>query len=120
MLYTCNNCGSPCPCYRLPYVHGLNDWSQDVLINGPLGKSGFLAAFSLIFLSEIGDKTFFIAALLAMKLGRWVAFLGSVSSLAVMTLISVSIGAVFSRVREIYASHGIYCNLIMSHNTQMY
>ena len=35
---------------------------QDTLINGPLGKSGFFAAFSLILLSEIGDKTFFIAA----------------------------------------------------------
>ena len=45
---------------------------QDLLVNGPLGKSGFLAAFSLIFLSEIGDKTFFIAALLAMKLGKWI------------------------------------------------
>ncbi|EXB73723.1 GDT1-like protein 2 [Morus notabilis] len=30
-------------------------------------KSGFTAAFSLIFVSEIGDKTFFIAALLAMQ-----------------------------------------------------
>lgn len=30
-------------------------------------QSGFYAAFSLIFLSEVGDKTFFIAALLAMK-----------------------------------------------------
>ena len=40
------------------------------LVDGPLGRSGFLAAFSLIFLSEIGDKTFFIAALLAMRLGR--------------------------------------------------
>lgn len=34
-----------------------------------LGTSGFLAAFSLIFLSEIGDKTFFIAGLLAAKVG---------------------------------------------------
>jgi len=34
---------------------------QAYLLNGPLGRSGFLAAFSLIFLSEIGDKTFFIA-----------------------------------------------------------
>ena len=32
-----------------------------------LGTSGFLAAFSLIFLSEIGDKTFFIAGLLATR-----------------------------------------------------
>jgi hypothetical protein len=35
-----------------------------------LAKSGFTAAFALIFVSEIGDKTFFIAALLAMRLGR--------------------------------------------------
>ena len=72
--------------------------AQDVLVNGPLGRSGFLAAFSLIFLSEIGDKTFFIAALLAMKLGKWVSFLGSLTSLSVMTVISVVIGVVFSRV----------------------
>lgn len=43
---------------------------QAYLLDGPLGRSGFLAAFSLIFLSEMGDKTFFIAALLAMRLGR--------------------------------------------------
>ncbi|KAG2441819.1 hypothetical protein HXX76_003428 [Chlamydomonas incerta] len=73
---------------------------KDVLVNGPLGKSGFLAAFSLIFLSEIGDKTFFIAALLAMKIGKWMSFFGSLSALSVMTVISVSIGAVFSRVPD--------------------
>lgn len=73
---------------------------KDLLINGPLGKSGFLAAFSLIFLSEIGDKTFFIAALLAMKLGKWISFLGSLASLSVMTVISVGIGAIFSKVPD--------------------
>ncbi|GFH33526.1 GDT1 family protein, partial [Haematococcus lacustris] len=59
--------------------------------------SGFLAAFSLIFLSEIGDKTFFIAALLAMKVGKWISFGASLASLSLMTLISVAIGVVFSR-----------------------
>ena len=49
---------------------------QESLVNGPLGRSGFLAAFSLILLSEVGDKTFFIAALLAMRLGRWISFIG--------------------------------------------
>ncbi|GIL90791.1 hypothetical protein Vretifemale_18523 [Volvox reticuliferus] len=73
---------------------------KELVANGPLGKSGFLAAFSLIFLSEIGDKTFFIAALLAMKIGKWMSFFGSVSALAVMTVISVSIGAIFSRVPD--------------------
>jgi putative Ca2+/H+ antiporter (TMEM165/GDT1 family) len=73
---------------------------QAALIDGPLGRSGFLAAFSLIFLSEIGDKTFFIAALLAMRLGRLVSFIGSVAALGVMTVISVGIGAVFSKVPD--------------------
>jgi len=70
------------------------------LVDGPLGKSGFLAAFSLIFLSEIGDKTFFIAALLAMKVGKAISFFGSLASLGVMTVVSVAIGAVFSRVPD--------------------
>lgn len=41
---------------------------------------------SLIFLSELGDKTFFIAALLAMRCGKWVSFVGSTAALAAMTV----------------------------------
>lgn len=52
-------------------THGLTECllraAQEWAAQSVLGRSGFLAAFSLIFLSEIGDKTFFIAALLAMK-----------------------------------------------------
>ncbi|GAX76488.1 hypothetical protein CEUSTIGMA_g3933.t1 [Chlamydomonas eustigma] len=84
--------------YGIMTPYGQSLW--ETLINGPLGKSGFLAAFSLIFLSEIGDKTFFIAALLAMKVGKWISFFGSVTSLAIMTVISVGIGAIFSRVPD--------------------
>jgi putative Ca2+/H+ antiporter (TMEM165/GDT1 family) len=62
------------------------------LSSSVLAKSGFFAAFSLIFASEIGDKTFFIAALLAMRCGKWVSFVGSVVALSVMTVISVGIG----------------------------
>lgn len=49
-------------------------------------------------MSEIGDKTFFIAGLLAMKAGRLVSLIGSVSALAVMTIISVVIGQLFHAV----------------------
>ena len=35
-----------------------------------LAKTGFTAAFALIFVSELGDKTFFIAAILAMQHSR--------------------------------------------------
>lgn len=60
-----------------------------------LAASGFLQAFSLVFVSEIGDKTFFIAGLLAMKTSRLISFTGSMAALSVMTIISVLIGQVF-------------------------
>jgi putative Ca2+/H+ antiporter (TMEM165/GDT1 family) len=53
-----------------------------------------LQAFSLVFVSEIGDKTFFIAGLLAMKTSRLISFTGSMAALTVMTIISVVIGQV--------------------------
>ena len=63
-----------------------------------LTDSGFYQAFSLVFLSEIGDKTFFVAALLAAKLSRFISFVGSLGALAVMSVISVVIGQVFHAV----------------------
>lgn len=60
-----------------------------------LASTGFYQAFSLVFLSELGDKTFFIAGLLAMKTNRLVSFIGSISALIVMTLLSVLIGQIF-------------------------
>ncbi|XP_042065141.1 protein PAM71-homolog, chloroplastic-like isoform X2 [Salvia splendens] len=63
-----------------------------------LAKSGFTAAFSLIFVSEIGDKTFFIAALLAMQYDKLLVLLGSVGALSLMTVLSVIIGRIFHSV----------------------
>jgi putative Ca2+/H+ antiporter (TMEM165/GDT1 family) len=63
-----------------------------------LSETGFYQAFSLVFVSEIGDKTFFIAGLLAMKVGRVVSLIGSIGALAVMTIISVIIGQLFHAV----------------------
>lgn len=65
-----------------------------------LGQSGFVAALSLIFLSEIGDKTFFIAALLAMRLGKWVTFLGASVALALTSILSVCVGVMFNAVPD--------------------
>ena len=69
-------------------------WSRVV---GALAKSGFTAAFALIFVSELGDKTFFIAALLAMRLGRFRVLMGATAALGTMTVISVAIGRAFQR-----------------------
>lgn len=60
-----------------------------------LHGSSFYEALSLIFLSELGDKTFFMAGLLAMKTSRTISFVGSFGALATMTMISVVIGQLF-------------------------
>ncbi|KAK9287605.1 hypothetical protein L1049_016040 [Liquidambar formosana] len=63
-----------------------------------ISKSGFTAAFTLIFVSEIGDKTFFIAALLAMQYEKGLVLLGSMAALSLMTVLSVVIGRIFHSV----------------------
>ena len=63
-----------------------------------VAETGFYQAFSLVFVSEIGDKTFFIAGLLAMKTSKLVAYLGSMGALGAMTILSVLIGQIFHAV----------------------
>lgn len=57
--------------------------------------SGLTAAFLLVLASEIGDKTFFISALLSMKYSRLLVLIGTMLALASMTVISVVIGQIF-------------------------
>jgi putative Ca2+/H+ antiporter (TMEM165/GDT1 family) len=52
----------------------------------------FIMAISMIIVSEIGDKTFLIAALMAMRHNRWVVFGAAFSALAVMTILSGIVG----------------------------
>ncbi|CAA6662490.1 unnamed protein product [Spirodela intermedia] len=70
---------------------------------GDLGDigTGFTSAFLLIFFSELGDKTFFIAALLAARNSALVVFLGTFGALGVMTIISVILGRTFHYVDDI-------------------
>lgn len=75
-----------------------------VAVVDSLARSGVTAAFGLIFVSEIGDKTFFIAALLAMKRGRAVVLAGAVAALALMTGVSVAIGRLFSKLPDSFSS----------------
>lgn len=52
----------------------------------------FLASLSVIVVSELGDKTFFIAAIMAMKHPRMIVFVGAICALALMTVLSVIFG----------------------------
>ncbi|CAM9116285.1 unnamed protein product [Discosporangium mesarthrocarpum] len=77
-------------------------------VDGPLldqlSNSGFFQAFSLVFVSEIGDKTFFIAALLAAKTSRLISFTGAIGALAVMTVLAVLVGVAFHSVPSVFTS----------------
>jgi hypothetical protein len=48
----------------------------------------FIASISVIIVSELGDKTFFIAAIMAMRHPRLTIFLGAITALGLMTILS--------------------------------
>lgn len=74
--------------------------------------TGFTASLSLILVSELGDKTFFTAAVLAMRHSRAVVFAGAFGALALMTVLSVSIGQVFSLLPHFVTRYGAIALLI--------
>lgn len=64
--------------------------------------TAFTAGLLLITVSELGDKTFFIAVILAMHHSRRLVFTGVVAALAAMTIISVLFGQVASLLPKVY------------------
>ncbi|PNH11492.1 GDT1-like protein 1, chloroplastic, partial [Tetrabaena socialis] len=81
------------------------DTAAALSIPGIIGDSplreGVVSGFLLIFFSELGDKTFFIALLLALKQPKGLVFAGTFGALAVMTVISVLLGQVLHQVDEL-------------------
>ncbi|XP_014670411.1 PREDICTED: transmembrane protein 165-like isoform X2 [Priapulus caudatus] len=67
----------------------------------------FVATVSMIIVSELGDKTFFIAAIMAMRHARLVVFAGAISALVIMTVLSALLGfatTIIPRTYTYYAS----------------
>jgi putative Ca2+/H+ antiporter (TMEM165/GDT1 family) len=52
----------------------------------------FVASLSVIIVSELGDKTWFIAAIMAMRHSRLAVFAGAMAALALMTILSACLG----------------------------
>ena len=72
---------------------------------------GFIATLSVIIVSELGDKTFFIAAIMAMKHPRWTVFVGAMAALALMHVMSAFFGyaiTVIPRVFTYYLSSFLF------------
>ena len=64
--------------------------------------TAFTAGLLLITLSELGDKTFFIAVILSIRYSRKLVFIGVTLALALMTILSVFVGKIVSFLPEIY------------------
>ncbi len=64
--------------------------------------TAFIAGLLLIAVSELGDKTFFIAAILAMRHSRRLIFVGVLAALAAMTVLSVLLGQVAALLPNVY------------------
>ncbi|XP_050543544.1 transmembrane protein 165 isoform X3 [Daktulosphaira vitifoliae] len=80
--------------------------SEKNFIKQPVVSLGFVHAFvkslSMIVVSELGDKTFFIAAIMAMRQSRFTVFAGAISALALMTVLSVLFGQAATIIRREY------------------
>lgn len=64
--------------------------------------AAFTAGLLLITVSELGDKTFFIAVILAMRHSRRLVFMGVLAALAAMTILSVLLGQAVSLLPQTY------------------
>lgn len=60
--------------------------------------NGFSSSTMMIIATEIGDKTFFIAAVLSMRNSRLTVFLGALSALICMTVLSTMMGLILPSV----------------------
>uniref|UniRef100_A0A7S1DXN9 GDT1 family protein n=2 Tax=Hemiselmis andersenii TaxID=464988 RepID=A0A7S1DXN9_HEMAN len=65
----------------------------------------FISSFIMIITSELGDKTFFIAAILAMKNSRAVVLTGALGALALMTVLSAGAGRILPALLPRVATH---------------
>ncbi|XP_034484601.1 uncharacterized protein LOC117789644 isoform X1 [Drosophila innubila] len=66
---------------------------------------GFTASISVILLTELGDKTFFIAAIMAMRHPRLIVFGGAIAALALMTVLSCVFGLAANLIPKIYTHY---------------
>ena len=65
----------------------------------------FLSAFLVIVTTELGDKTFIITTILAMKYSRKSVFLGAMTAAGLMITISILIGVISTLIPKIFVHY---------------
>jgi putative Ca2+/H+ antiporter (TMEM165/GDT1 family) len=73
---------------------GIEDHGVDLDEVGPGLFDALFASLSMILVSEIGDETFIIAALMAMRHPKSIVLSGALSALFVMTILSTGLGRI--------------------------
>ena len=68
--------------------------------------TAFTASLLLITISELGDKTFFIAVILATRHSHRIVFSSVLAALALMTVLSVALGRIVSLFPKEYTHYG--------------
>lgn len=78
------------PSQKVPSQHTVGPVAaEDAAAKGNLGFiHAFVASISVIIVSELGDKTFFIAAIMAMRYNRLTVLAGAMLALGLMTCLS--------------------------------
>lgn len=66
--------------------------------------NGVPASFVMVFITEVGDKTFFLAMLLAMRHGKLTVFVGTMFALFFMTAGSATVGYLVASSADLLAS----------------
>ncbi|XP_054710249.1 transmembrane protein 165-like isoform X2 [Uloborus diversus] len=67
--------------------------------------AGALSAFTVTAVSELGDKTFFIAVVLACSHPALIVLAGALSALVLMTILSAALGLVSAFIPEMYVQY---------------
>ena len=81
--------------------------SQDDNDNSLSFGTAFFNSWSLIIATELGDKTFFIAAIMCLKFQRLPVFAGALLALVLMTLLSAFVGVVLPAILSRKYTHFI-------------
>merc|ERR1712178_136840 len=81
--------------------------------------TSLLQSLSMTILSEIGDKTFFIAAVMAMRYSRTKVFLGAFLAMLGMMLVSVGVGVGLEKVVERKWTQRVAVGLFFSFGAHM-
>lgn len=72
----------------------ITHFAEQTAKNTPSLSAGFTTSFLTILVCEVGDKTFFLAMIMATRYFEYIVFLGSYGALFVMTILSTAFGKI--------------------------